>query len=354
MTVSDKAMAADQARAATSGLLSALLGTPAVNGKGVGVAVVDSGIAYSRGAVGQSHGLDELRDRRTGRTTTRSVMARTSPASSPAPRRVRARRRSTRTASRPARISSTSACSTAKGSGYTSDVIAGIQWVVANRSKYGDPRDEPVARPSGGQQPCAFDPLCLAAESAVAAGWSWWRRPATRGKDAEGRTVLGSISTPGNAPGRDHRWRAQHLEHGVARRRHRHHLQLARSDALRHDAEARRGRARQQDRVARGGGFVPGRPPIRRTHVAGSGTNAYSRMSGTSMAAAMVSGGAALCSSRRPPDAATRESRAADHARRSCPKPGMVAAGTGSVNLYSRPQRSRPATTDCLASCRPC
>ena len=45
MSVSDKAMAADQARAATSGLLLGLLGSPAVSGKGIGVAVVDSGIA---------------------------------------------------------------------------------------------------------------------------------------------------------------------------------------------------------------------------------------------------------------------------------------------------------------------
>ena len=44
MSVSDRAIAADQARAGSGGLLGALLGTPGVNGKGVGVAVVDSGI----------------------------------------------------------------------------------------------------------------------------------------------------------------------------------------------------------------------------------------------------------------------------------------------------------------------
>ena len=38
-------MAADQARAGSGGLLGSLLGTPAVNGKGVGVAVIDSGIS---------------------------------------------------------------------------------------------------------------------------------------------------------------------------------------------------------------------------------------------------------------------------------------------------------------------
>src|SRR5262245_44772590 len=44
MVVSDKAMAADQARQASGGLLG-IGGLPAANGGGVGVAVVDSGIA---------------------------------------------------------------------------------------------------------------------------------------------------------------------------------------------------------------------------------------------------------------------------------------------------------------------
>ena len=53
MSVSDKAMAADQARAATSGLLLGLLGSPAVSGKGIGVAVVDSGIASHAALTGK-------------------------------------------------------------------------------------------------------------------------------------------------------------------------------------------------------------------------------------------------------------------------------------------------------------
>ena len=50
MTVAAKAMAADQARAGSSGLLG-LGGYPAVTGKGVGVAVIDSGIAASHAAL---------------------------------------------------------------------------------------------------------------------------------------------------------------------------------------------------------------------------------------------------------------------------------------------------------------
>ena len=55
----------------------------------------------------------------------------------------------------------------------------------------------------------------------------------------------------------DHRRLAQHLGHGAARRRHGHHLQLARSGALRRRREAGRCGARQQDCVARGERLVP-------------------------------------------------------------------------------------------------
>ena len=50
MTTSQKAIAADQARAATSGFLG-IGAYPAVTGKGVGVAVIDSGIATSHQAL---------------------------------------------------------------------------------------------------------------------------------------------------------------------------------------------------------------------------------------------------------------------------------------------------------------
>jgi len=50
MVVSQKAMAADQARAAQPGLLG-IGGYPAVSGKGVGVAVIDSGIATTHAAL---------------------------------------------------------------------------------------------------------------------------------------------------------------------------------------------------------------------------------------------------------------------------------------------------------------
>ena len=66
MSVSLKTMATDQARAGSGGLLGlGLIGaTPAISGKGIGVAVIDSGIAHALGAVGQSSRVREFCDRR--------------------------------------------------------------------------------------------------------------------------------------------------------------------------------------------------------------------------------------------------------------------------------------------------
>ena len=73
----------------------------------------------------------------------------------------------------------------------------------------------------------------------------------------------------------------------------------------------------------------------RRMHVAGSGTNAYSMMSGTSMAAAMVSGGAALLLQSTPCLTPRHVKVALQVTAEVMPEAGLVAAGTGSVNLYS-------------------
>jgi serine protease AprX len=76
--------------------------------------------------------------------------------------------------------------------------------------------------------------------------------------------------------------------------------------------------------------------------VAGSGTNAFRQMSGTSMAAAMVSGGAALLLESSP-SLTVRQLKVALQVT-AAPKvsEGLVAAGTGSVNLYAARKFAAP------------
>jgi serine protease AprX len=195
MTVSAKAMAADQARAATGGLFG-IGGLPGVTGKGVGVAVIDSGIA-SHTALGNKvvaavsfvsgdpstndaygHGTHIAGIIAGGETTTTSLYK---GGIAPGAHLVNVR------------------VLGAEGSGYTSDVIAGIQWTVANRAKY---RIRVVNLSLGHPvvESCITDPLCLSVESAVSSGLVVVASAGNIGKNAAGEEVLASITTPGVAP----------------------------------------------------------------------------------------------------------------------------------------------------------
>jgi serine protease AprX len=331
MTVSDRAMGADQARAGSSGLLAALLGTPAVNGKGIGVAVVDSGIAYHQAlagkvitsvnfATGESNANDGF-----GHGTHIAGIIAGSLSSSPTTLY--------KNGVAPGAHLVNVRVLNGEGLGFTSDVIAGIQWVVANRARYAI-RVMNLSLGHPIQQPCSFDPLCLAAESAVASGVVVVASAGNAGKDAEGRTVLGSVSTPGNAPGvitvgalntwnsvvRDDDTITTYSSRGPTR-----------FDMMLKPDVAAPGNKIVSLEAA--GSYLAAHYPS--NHVAGSGTNAYSRMSGTSMAAAMVSGGAALLLQSTPALTPRHVKVALQITAEGMPEAGMVAAGTGSVNLYA-------------------
>ena len=89
----------------------------------------------------------------------------------------------------------------ARGSGRTSDVIAGIDWVIANRHAYNIQvinlsLGHPVTEPS------ATDPLCQAVARAVAAGITVVVSAGNYGLTRAGAPVLGGITSPGNSPRR--------------------------------------------------------------------------------------------------------------------------------------------------------
>ena len=331
MSVSDRAMAADQARTGSGGLLGALLGTPSVNGKGVGVAVVDSGIATHSAlagkvvaAVNYATGETSTTDAYGHGTHIAGIIAGTL-SSSPTPLYKNG-------VAPGAHLVNVRVLNRA-GVGYTSDVIAGIQWVVANRVKYSiKVMNLSLGHPI--QAPCTFDPLCLAAENAVARGLVVVASAGNSGKDAEGRPVLGSISTPGNAPGvitvgalntwntvmRDDDTVTTYSSRGPTR-----YDMLLKPDVV--------APGNKIVSLEAAGSYLSTTYPT--LHVAGGGNNAYSIMSGTSMAAAMVSGGAALLLQSTPGLTPRHVKVALQITAEGMPEAGLVAAGTGSVNLYS-------------------
>jgi serine protease AprX len=333
MSVSLKTMATDQARAGSGGLLGlGLIGaTPSVSGKGIGVAVIDSGMAWHSALSGKvavsvnfATGETSATDGFGHGTHIAGIIAGVS-SYSPTPLY--------KTGVAPGAHLVNVRVLNRQGVGYTSDVIAGLQWVKANKTKYAIR----VVNLSLGHpivEPCFFDPLCLAAEDAVKSGLVVVASAGNSGKDAEGRQVLGSVSTPGNAPsvitvGALNTWATTLTSDDTV-------ATYSSRGPTRYDLLLKPDVVAPGNKIvsleAAGSYLATTYPSLR---VAGSGTNAFRSMSGTSMAAAMVSGGAALLLEASP-TLTPRQLKVALQVTAS-PKPseGLVAAGTGSVNLYA-------------------
>jgi serine protease AprX len=87
----------------------------------------------------------------------------------------------------------------ANGGGYISDVIAAIDWAVANKAAY----NIRVMNLSVGASPSGSywtDPLTLAAKSAVDAGIVVVAAAGNMGQNEQGQSQYGAIAAPGNAP----------------------------------------------------------------------------------------------------------------------------------------------------------
>jgi subtilisin family serine protease len=82
-------------------------------------------------------------------------------------------------------------------------------------------------------------------------------------------------------------------------------------------------------------------------HIAGSGKNAYFRLTGTSMSTAVVSGGVALLLDANPYMTPGQVKMALQMGATFMPREGLVAAGAGSVNF---PQSQKVGATGLLSS----
>ena len=334
MSVSNKSTAADQTRSGTSGLLGLLGSIPAVTGKGIGIALLDSGIASNHKAL-------------SGRVVTRVDLV------SDGSTKLDPFGHATHIAGLIAGNASASVGVTktytggiapgahlvdvrvlgADGTGLTSDVIDGIDWVIQNKSLY-NIRIINLSLGHAVMESSATDPLCEAVKRAVDAGIVVIASSGNRGKTDTGQPILGGITSPGNSPyaitvGALNTWQT-----------------VDRSDdsvtTYSSRGPTRFDLAVKPDVVAPGNKVVslesPGSYLVKTyptTHVAGSSTNAYMRLSGSSMATGVVTGGVALLLQGSPKYTPLQIKVLLQTGSTYLVRDGLVAGGAGSVNLWS-------------------
>ena len=331
MAITNKVTAADAVWQGTSGLLG-LFGTPGYTGNGVGVAILDSGIAAH-------NALDP-------RVIAHANLVSDEPAVSGDPFGHGTHLAGIVGGNTSAAKYVTSAYSGgsapgvslidvrvlgADGVGFTSDVIAGIDWAITNRARYNIrvinlSLGHPVTEPS------STDPLCQAVARAVAAGVVVVASAGNYGTTATGAPVLGGITSPGNSP--------VAITVGAIDT-----FGTASTSDDRVASYSSRGPTAydwivKPDIVAPGTKVVSleaSGSQLSRTfpqwHIAGSGKNAYMRLSGTSMATAVVSGGAALLLNANASLSPAQVKMALQMGARYMSDGGLVGGGAGSVNF---------------------
>jgi serine protease AprX len=344
MSVSNPATAADQTRSGTSGLLLGIGGIPGVNGQGITIAVIDSGITAHAAL---SEKIKENVSFVTGDPSVSDAyghgthIAGTIVGSASAARDVT--KLYTGGIAPGAKLVNVRVLG-ANGSGWTSDVIAGIEWVIDNRDTYkiriiNLSLGHPVAEPS------TTDPLCQAIMKATAEGIAVIVSAGNSGKAANGAPILGGITSPGNSPyaitvgalntkgtkSRSDDVMATYSSRGPTRFEF----------AVKPDVVAPGNKIVSLE--AQGSSLVKNYPFF---HVAGKSSNAYMQLNGTSMSAAMVSGGAALLMQANPGINPYQLKIALQTGSTFMKDGGLMGGGAGSVNFWSSRQTAANGLTN--------
>src|SRR4051812_7643781 len=344
MAVSSQATAADQVRAGTSGLLG-IGGIPGGPGQGVGVAVIDSGISAHKALTNRVvanvsfvTGDPSVADAYGHGTHVAGIVTGAAGAASgvtglygggiaPGANLVNVR------------------VLGADGTGLTSDAIAGIEWAIANKSKY-NIRVINISFGHPVMEPSATDPLCEAVADAVTSGIVVVASAGNSGKSADGHVVLGSITSPGNSPlaltvGALNTF-------GTAKRSDDAVASYSSRGPTRFDLAVKPDVAAPGNKIVSlqaNGSYLPTFYPA--LHAAGSSTNAYMTLSGTSMAAPMVSGGIALLLQGTPGLTPAQVKLAIQNGATYVSNGGLMGAGAGSVNFWAS---RKTATSGLLGS----
>lgn len=336
MVVTNPTIGADQVWAGWGGGLLGLGSYPGVNGQGIGVAVLDSGMAATHTALkSQIAASVDLISTATGTkdefghgTHVAGIIAGRANGSAATPLF------STGVAPG-ARLINVRVLG-ADGSGLTSDVIAGIDWVIANRQRYNIrvinmSLGHPVTEPS------ATDPLCQAVVRAVNAGIVVVASAGNSGRTPAGRTVLGGISSPGNSP---YAITVGALStQGTAKRNDDKVASYSSRGPTRFELAVKPDIVAPGTRIVAPEAFnswITSTYPT--LHAGGSGDNAYMTLSGTSMSAAVVSGGVALLLQAKPTLTPAQVKLALQTTATFMPDAGLIGGGAGSVNLRAARQ----------------
>jgi subtilisin family serine protease len=332
--ISDASTAADQTRAGNT-LLLGLLGIPGVDGQGVGVALLDSGIAPHSALAGRVvanvsfvTGDPQTTDIFGHGTHVAGIIAGNQPVNGVVPGYAGG-------IAPGANLVNVRVLG-ADGSGFTSDVIAGIKWVVANRVRY----NIRVINLSLGHpvtEGCATDPLCEEVNQAVQAGIVVVVAAGNTGQAPDGRTIMGSILSPGNSPyaitvGALNTW-------GTVDRSDDTVAAFSSRGPSAYDLAVKPDIAAPGTKILSlqaDGAFLPTVYPS--IHVAGSGNNAYMYLSGTSIATPMVSGGVALLLQGSPNLSPAQVKFALQNGATALTDAGLMGAGAGSVNFWASRQ----------------
>jgi serine protease AprX len=333
MSISNQSTAADQVRAGVAGGLLGIGAIPGVTGQGIGVAIVDSGISPHAALVNKvvanvslitgdpsvadafGHGTHVAGISAGNATAARSVTPLFNGGVAPGAQLVNVR------------------VLGADGVGRTSDVIAGIQWAIANRTRY-NIRIINLSIGHPVMEPAATDPLCEVVADAVHAGIVVVAAAGNDGMTPDGVRVLGGINSPGNSPlaitvGSINTW-------GTVGRNDDTVTTYSSRGPTRFDGAVKPDIAAPGNKIVSleaQGSAIP--VEYSYLHRAGNGTNSYMQLSGTSMATPMVSGGVALLLQGTPGMAPAQVKMALQAGATYMPDAGLIGAGAGSVNFMA-------------------
>jgi len=342
MSISNQSTAADQVRAGVAGGLLGIGAIPGVTGQGIGVAIVDSGISPHAALVNKvvanvsfvtgdpsvsdafGHGTHVAGIIAGNATAAQSVTPLFNGGVAPGVQLVNVR------------------VLGPEGVGRTSDVIAGIQWAIANRARY-NIRVINLSLGHPVMEPAATDPLCEVVQDAVEAGIVVVAAAGNDGVTENGTMILGGINSPGNSPwaitvGSLNTW-------GTVKRSDDTLTTYSSRGPARFDGTVKPDVAAPGNKIVSleaSGAYIPS--TYSSLHRAGNGTNSYMQLSGTSMAAPMVSGGVALLLQGTPSMSPAQMKMALQAGATYMPAAGLMGAGAGSVNFMN----SRRAATSLL------